>query len=402
MLKIIMMFVISMCFIAIGIMMRKKRKIQKTYFNSLWGVSFFNAIVFLGSGICIIMSPGVWGYIGAFLLHALGTIVIIIALLIVFICAIVKRQIKSYKPFVITVSVLAAIVLLFITFPKPVQKLYRAAAEHIRPYTHSDGLTRSVLFNGFYRGEIPGYTYEKPQPIEYYSGVTNSMRSALVLLPASYDGTKKYPVLYLLHGLNGNEYTWLKKNADIIVQNMHYLYGCKEMIVVFPNSNVNEQNSTAGMDYKEKCAAYDRTEEELINYLMPYINENYAVLKGKENTAIAGNSMGGRNAMAIAFKHQDLFDYVGVFSPAGVVKTGNDFFPPLLDDVAIDESYGGFKLLMLMVGREDYICGYVSFDLEKRLNEAGIEHIYYDVIGAHMNFVWENAMYNFLMRTFVD
>lgn len=400
--KIILMFIITICFITVGIIQKKKNRINKTFFNSLWKVSFFYAAMFFSSGFFMLYKPGVQGYISAFLFHALGTLATILALIIGLIKAIVKKKIKSYKPFIITVGVIAALIGLCVIFPKPIRTVYRKAAENLKPYEHKDGLTRSLLINCFYRGKIPGYSYEVPTQIKYYSGVTETERTALVLLPASYDGAKEYPVLYILHGLNGNEYTWLKKNVDIIIQNMHYLYDCPEMIVVFPNSNVNKENSTAGMDYMEKCEAYDGTEEDLINYLMPYINANYKVKLGKENTAIAGNSMGGRNALAIAFKHQDMFDYVGVFSPAGVVKTGNDFFPPLLDEVKIDERYGGFKTLMLMVGREDYVCGYVSFDLEERLNAAGIDHIYYDVVGAHMNFVWENAMYNFCRRLFVE
>lgn len=67
------------------------------------------------------------------------------------------------------------------------------------------------------------------------------------MLPENYDENKKYPVLYLLHGLGGSEVTWLHKNADVIIKNMHYLYNCPEMVVVMPNSNVNENNSTSCM-----------------------------------------------------------------------------------------------------------------------------------------------------------
>ncbi len=273
--------------------------------------------------------------------------------------------------------------------------LYRKAAENIKPFTHKDGISRSLYMN-FYKSEIPGYTYNEPLEIKYFSKVLSRERRAQVVLPANYDENKKYPVLYLLHGLGGSDVTWLNKKADVIIKNMHYLYGCPEMIVVMPDSNINEDNSTAGMSYADKCKYFDRTEEELINSLMPYINENFSVYTDKEHTAIAGNSMGARNSLAIAFHHQDMFGYVGVFSTASVIKGEYAYFPPLIDELKIDERYGGFKTLMVMVGREDYVCGNVSYDLHEQLEEAGIDHIFYDVFGIHHNPVWQNGLYNFI------
>ena len=218
------------------------------------------------------------------------------------------------------------------------------------------------------------------------------------MLPENYDENKKYPVLYLLHGLGGSEVTWLHKNADVIIKNMHYLYNCPEMVVVMPNSNVNENNSTSGMSYAKTCEAFDRTEEDLIDSLMPYVNEHFSVYTDKKHTAIAGNSMGARNSMAIAFHNQDKFDYVGVFSAADVIKGDNNYFSPLLDELKIDDRFGGFGTLMVMVGREDYICGDVSYDLDKKLDEVGIEHVFYDVFGIHHNPVWQNGLYNFMIK----
>lgn len=275
--------------------------------------------------------------------------------------------------------------------------LYVRMAENIKPVTGKDGISHSLYINCFYKDRIPGYTYSEPLDIKYYSKVTDMERRAKVVLPENYDENKKYPVIYLLHGLGGSDVTWLHKDADVIIKNMHNLYGCPEMVIVMPDSNVNEDSSTSGLSYADTCEAFDRTEEELLSSLMPYINENFSVYTDKEHTAIAGNSMGARNAMAIAFHNQDKFDYVGVFSAADVLKGVNNFSPPLLDELKIDERFGGFKSLMVMVGREDYVCGDVSYDLDKQLNDAGIEHVFYDVFGVHHNPVWQNGLYNLMI-----
>lgn len=64
----------------------------------------------------------------------------------------------------------------------------------------------------------------------------------------------------------------------------------------------------------------------------------------------------------------------------------------------IDDRFGGFGTLMVMVGREDYICGDVSYDLDKKLDEVGIEHVFYDVFGIRHNPVRQNGLYNFVIK----
>ena len=135
---------------------------------------------------------------------------------------------------------------------------------------------------------------------------------------------------------------------------------------------------------------------------MPYIEDKYSVKTGKENTAIAGNSMGGRESLYIAFNHQDKFDYIGLFSSAGVLKTGKvgGGITPLLDELVIDERYGGFEYIFLNVGREDNVCGRVTYEIHDYMNEHGIEHVFYDTDGGHENKVWQNALYNFCKNIF--
>lgn len=248
----------------------------------------------------------------------------------------------------------------------------------------------------------PAYVYRAPEQISYHSEVTNTERTARVLLPSDYDPEKTYPVLYLLHGLNGSYRTWTNKGADIILQNMYSEHIATEMIVVCLDSNIRAEAYTEENKFKEMIAAYDLTGVELTKSLMPYINSHYPVKTGKENTALAGYSMGGRNAIAVAFTHQELFQYVGAFAPENVIaEMGIDTeYTPVVDSIALDKQSGGFGLFLIVVGRQDDDCGYVSYALRTYLDGKKIPYSFYDMDGGHEDVVWQNALYNFALRIF--
>mgnify|MGYP000441575505 CR=1 FL=1 len=282
------------------------------------------------------------------------------------------------------------------------QESIRVEAQQYEQETNEDGIAVDLSDNPYFMTEQEGFEYSEPETITYSSEVTGTERHANVLLPADYDESKEYPVLYLLHGLDGSHRTWKNKNGHIIIQNLHYLYGVPEMIVVCPNSSVNEKEDTDGLDIHGKVAAYDLTEEDIVTSLMPYINSHYSVKQGRENTAIAGNSMGGRNALYTAFKHQDLFGYVGAFSSAHVLRdeTSGSILSHMIDDFTVDPQYGGFQMIMVCVGRQDNVCGGESYKIHENMTKNGVEHIFYDMEGGHENSVWQNNLYNFGKRLF--
>ncbi len=256
--------------------------------------------------------------------------------------------------------------------------------------------------NPYFLERQSGYDYREPETITYQSQITGTERHAMVFLPADYTDQKKYPVLYLLHGLDGSHRTWKNKSADIILQNLYYFNDAPEMIVVCPNSAVNQEENTDGADIADKIKAYDLTGKEVVENLMPFINSHYSVKTGREYTAIAGNSMGGRNALYTAFTHPQLFGYVGAFSSEHVLKNGTvcGIMPPLLKDLSLPPDMEMFKLLMLCVGKSDEICGNVTYELHNVMTKSGMDHIFYDMEGGHDDTVWQNALYNFARKIF--
>lgn len=257
--------------------------------------------------------------------------------------------------------------------------------------------------NPYFMEKQEGCTYQSVDTITYYSDVTKTKRHAGILLPNNYNKDKKYPVLYMLHGLGGNHKTWKNKGADIIIQNLQYFEGTADMIVVFPNSALNEDESVDGLSLVEQAKVYDKTEEDLVNNLMPYINEHYAVSTKRQDTAIVGNSMGGRNTLYTAFKHQKLFGYVGAFSSSHVLKNSqsSSILPSLLEDFVLDDNLEPFDIT-LCVGKQDNVCGGESYIIHDRMVQNGIKHVFYDMDGGHQNVVWQNALYNFVKHIFVD
>lgn len=250
----------------------------------------------------------------------------------------------------------------------------------------------------YFTKKQPGYRYRKAETITYPSAITNTNRHAMVFLPADYDPDQTYPVLYLLHGYGGSHRTWKNKKADIILQNLYYFEDVPEMIVVCPNSNVNEKESIKGFDFPDIIEPFDKTAREIKENLMPYINAHYPVKKDWANTAIAGNSMGGRNALAAAYTYPELFGYVGAFSSATAVAAANDtsYVSAPLRTLELPEGIADFRVLMLMVGKSDHVCGNVTYELDRYMKKQKIPHIFYDTAGGHETVVWQNALYNFV------
>jgi len=235
-----------------------------------------------------------------------------------------------------------------------------------------------------------------------YPGAGGDGREAKVYLPAGYSEDTPYPVVYLLHGIHATTDTWMGMDAPAIAENLYAGGQAKQMIIVSVDSfflpGVEEQ--TAGLENLIK--GYDNIEDDLIHYLMPYMASNFSVAAGRVNTAIAGFSMGGREALGIAFRHPELFGYIGGFSSASGVagSIGSTVFPSLIDDFSIDEAYGGFGVILLDVGLTDNVCKDASYEYADRLTANGFQPVFYAREGGHEGIIWQSGFYQFARRIF--
>ena len=253
----------------------------------------------------------------------------------------------------------------------------------------------------FYNAQ-EGCSYGAPQRITYPSAVTGTMRHATVTLPADYDEAKRYPVLYLLHGLNCDDTSWTGSvygfvlNAHIISANAHYFDGASEMILVSVNSLLNADESAPSWTSPDLTAVYDLTGREIAECLMPYVNEHYSVLPGRDGAAIAGFSMGGREAILTAFAYPDKFCAVGAFSSASFgdnVVSASSYVPDL---TLTGEK---FDYVQVTCGSLDTLLP-VSENLKAKLEEAGLSVAYSTPLGIHSPSVWRQALNEFVKRIF--
>ncbi len=244
-------------------------------------------------------------------------------------------------------------------------------------------------------------TYGTQDTIYYDSTTTGTTRRAQVVLPANYDEEKEYPVLYLLHGIGGDDTEWFNGKPIEIVGNLVASGDAKEMIMVFPNVRCREDDSAVYDLSVEHFQAFDNFINDLRDNLMPYIEKNYSVAKGRENTGIAGLSMGGRETLNIGLNMPETFGYIGAFEPAiGVLPYYLEEGLFTEDTLTLPDEYKENTFLMIVKGQKDNVVGENPLLYHNALEKNGVPHIYYDMPGGHDFSVWNNGLYNFVKRIF--
>ena len=237
------------------------------------------------------------------------------------------------------------------------------------------------------RTDIPA---GKIDSIQYESKTVGSIRKALVYTPPGFSKSKKYPVLYLLHGIGGDEKEWLKGGTpQIILDNLLAEGKIKPMIVVLPNGRAIKDDSAKGnIMAPDKVQGFANFERDLLDDLIPFIEKTYPALTDRENRAIAGLSMGGGQSLNFGLGNLDKFAWVGGFSSAPNTKQ-----PEVLVSTT-EEAKKKLKLLWISCGDAD---GLISFS--KRTHEYllknNVPHVYYIEPGVHDFKVWKNGLYMF-------
>lgn len=249
---------------------------------------------------------------------------------------------------------------------------------------------------------IEGVKYGELSTQEYYSTTTEKNRKVNILLPPNYSEDKKYPVLYLLHGIGGDHFEWNGANPTQVIGNLIAQNQAEEMIVVMPNVRARaDDGAPSDMLSQANFDAFDNFINDLRDNLMPYIKENYSILEGRENTAIAGLSMGGRESLYIGITMADTFGYIGAFSPApGVLPYSSEGGLFTKENFKLPDEYNGKTLLMICNGDNDTTVYDNPEQYDAALTENGTEHIYYQTSGGHDFKVWKHGLYNFSKRIF--
>ena len=292
----------------------------------------------------------------------------------------------------------------------------------------------------------PGIQSGRVERVEYDSKVTGNKRPAMVYLPPGYSSSRKYPVLYLLHGIGGNENHWTQfGKADSILDNLIADNKALPMIVVMPNGRASNEPSTAfggrggpgggrgpaapgappqgaqgqpaaappagaaaqggqgaaapgaggggrgragGAGMNVEFVAYAAFEKELVGDLIPFIESRYSVQGDREHRALAGLSMGGGQSLNFGLANLNTFAWVGGFSSAPNTSQPAQLVP---DAAAATKQ---LKLLWVSCGDKDSLFN-ISEGVHTYLDAQKVPHIWHiDVGGAHDFPVWKNNLYH--------
>lgn len=249
--------------------------------------------------------------------------------------------------------------------------------------------------------------YKDYQEIVYPSIVTETDRKANILLPGNYQKDRSYPVLYLLHGIGGDENEWKQAEPEKVIGELVEQGLAQEMIVVLPNVRARKEDGGNPVDIftLEHFKAFDRFREDLTGSLMPYMAEHFSIRCGRENTALAGLSMGGREALYIGLTRQEYFGYVGAFSPAfGLLAYTNNAVTEqgllLEQQFCVEEAYRDNTLIMISNGNQDRVVFHEPRRYHEMLERNGVKHTYSTMDGGHDFGVWTEGLRRFVEKIF--
>ena len=261
-------------------------------------------------------------------------------------------------------------------------------------YRHRDISTVSDIFivpgPGSELYEIQDVPHGTVSKIWYPSKTFNNHRRLTVYTPAGYEtSSKRYPVLYLLHGMGGDENAWSELGrATQILDNLIAQGKAEPMLIVMPNGNAAQANApgegaegmyppTTNLPRVEGNYALSFPE------IVDFIDATYRTIPDKGHRAIAGLSMGGGHSAQISREYPDLFDYVGLFSAA--VRMNPNDSREIGDKLAVQFEKQP-KLYWIGIGSDDFLYD-ANKNYREYLDSKGYPYTYVETDGGH---IWRN------------
>jgi enterochelin esterase-like enzyme len=273
------------------------------------------------------------------------------------------------------------------------------------------------------RDDIPHGTLKE---VPYDSKTLGTRRQIGVYLPPGYSTTRKYPTVYLIHGLGWNNREWtVIRHINVVVDNLIADGKIQPMVLIFPNGDstmtladirtvgdnprmnpgnaVHPPAAAAGGEAGASGAGGGRQgmnmepwlapfENDLIKEIVPFVDSHYSVYTDADHRALGGLSMGGGQALNIGIVHPETFAYVGGFSAAPDAKNP----PELVPDPEVPKK---LKLLWVACGGKDGLLR-ISQGIHQYLKDKGVPHIWNVDGNAHDTPEWQNNFYYFAQRLF--
>jgi len=246
--------------------------------------------------------------------------------------------------------------------------------------------------------------------VQYFSKTSDKVRRAYIYTPPGYDkdNSKRYPVLYLQHGMGENETGWGSQgHTNLIMDNLIAEGKAVPFIVVMENSSVKFERPAASAkpDSTQRrpggpMGGFDFAgdfKNVLLNDLIPYVEANYRVYADQKNRAMAGLSMGGMQTRLITLANPSVFSNVGMFSGGSISMEDIEKNPDFKKNV---------KLLFISYGSKELGNGGRGFGGDPKENTEAIKkagmntHFYVSEGTAHEWHSWRRSLYQFAQLAF--
>lgn len=246
----------------------------------------------------------------------------------------------------------------------------------------------------------------------YDSPGNDKIRRITIYTPPGYENSEtRYPVLYLLHGIGGDEEAWMGSGrVSQILDNLIAQGKAKPMMVVMPNGNVSQEAAPGESNDGFVVPSFnlpntmDGKFEGTFMDVMKFVESNYRTLESKEGRAIAGLSMGGYHAAYISRYYPNTFDYMGLFSPALNNKPEDHPSARSYQNLAenlLRQMTNGYKLYWIGVGQDDFPVLYQGIqDYRKQLDSIGMQYEYVETDGGHTWANWRKYLQEFVQMIF--
>jgi enterochelin esterase-like enzyme len=221
----------------------------------------------------------------------------------------------------------------------------------------------------------------------YYSKTLNTSRQLVVYTPPGYEqcSDKKFPVLYLIHGMTDTEETWFKVgHANLILDNLIAQAKAVPMVIVMPYANIFPDLMPDTLIDRETRLQKDLFSSEMLDDVIPFIEKNCRILADKDHRAVAGFSLGGRQALAVGLANPDRFGWVCAYAPAIWTNELENNFRELYSS---PDKLNQLQLLSISCGKDDRLYQ-SSLDLVATLTERKISHRTFFPGGGH---TWMNC-----------
>lgn len=247
--------------------------------------------------------------------------------------------------------------------------------------------------------------------VTYYSSVAGDHKQVNILLPAGYDENETYPVMYVVHGFDGDHNAHINSDSylTLLYGNMLHDDLTVPMILVGIDMYTDKLADKESKSYEELRYIYDKCIDEIKIDLMPFVEQNYPVSTERKDTAVAGVSEGGAKSLCIGFQWLDEFGWIGGFAPdANVIPTGSAewesyWTDPYMQEFPQPNENNTPYYLYMAVGSEDPWNIDCTLYYRDVLNEMGVRNQtdYVEGCGHDADF-WGQCFYNFLSKIFQE